>query len=171
MADDPTRAEQVRDAWYRMFGLMLSAKTRERFGRVAGDLGFTPGQLQAILELSHTDGPLSMRELAEQLDVDASYMTGIVDHLERTGHVVRGVSPKDRRVKLVSLTDAGRSMHQQAFERFAEPPEGVLDRLDDDEIEALSALLAKAVGELALDPPGWTPARHVEHAHTGGHGS
>jgi MarR family 2-MHQ and catechol resistance regulon transcriptional repressor len=151
-----------------MFGLMLSAKTRERFGRVAGELGFTPGQLQAILELSHADGPLSMRELAEQLDVDASYMTGIVDHLERNDHVVRGGSPTDRRVKLVSLTDRGRSMHQQAFERFAEPPDGVLDRLDDEEVEALGSLLAKAVGELPVDLAGWGPADHrVDHARPG----
>ncbi|MDY7103592.1 MAG: MarR family transcriptional regulator [Actinomycetota bacterium] len=153
MVDQHSRAERVRAAWHRLFGLMLSAKTRERFGHVAAELGFTPGQLQAVLDLSHAGRPLSMRELAEQLDVDASYITGIVDNLERRGHVVRQPSPTDRRVKLVSLTDDGWLVHERAFERFSEPPEGVLDELDDAELDALGSLLAKVVPDIPTRLP------------------
>jgi DNA-binding MarR family transcriptional regulator len=57
--------------------------------------------------------PISMRDLATGLACDASYVTGIVDNLEKDGLVERQVSANDRRVKQIKITDAGRAVQRE----------------------------------------------------------
>ena len=49
-----------------------------------------------------------MRDLAQAMNCDASYVTAVVDDLERAGYANRRTAPADRRVKTVVLTAAGR---------------------------------------------------------------
>jgi DNA-binding MarR family transcriptional regulator len=52
-------------------------------------------------------GERSMRELSDLLQVSPRTVTDLVDGLEGHGLVARGSHPKDRRVTLIALTDAG----------------------------------------------------------------
>jgi DNA-binding MarR family transcriptional regulator len=65
-----------------------------------GQYGFV---LRALL-----DGPLSLRDLAEQLDMTSPGALKIVDSLEADGYVTRRRSKTDGRVRTIELTDRGR---------------------------------------------------------------
>jgi DNA-binding MarR family transcriptional regulator len=53
---------------------------------------------------------ITVSELAELARVRKQTMAQAVDQLERTGYVERRPSPRDRRSRLVCLTDRGRSV-------------------------------------------------------------
>ena len=84
-----------------------------------------------------------MGELAARLGTDKPYMTIMIDDLEQRGLVTRIVSPDDRRVKVLALTDTGREIAETAERLVSEPPPG-LSRLDPDELATLVRLLEKA---------------------------
>lgn len=63
-----------------------------------------------VLTALESEGPLSMRRLAEAMDVSDASATGIVDRMEKRGLVERGHDTDDRRVVLVHATDAGRQV-------------------------------------------------------------
>ncbi|MGQ0774295.1 MAG: MarR family winged helix-turn-helix transcriptional regulator [Pseudonocardiales bacterium] len=65
----------------------------------------TPAQATVLTSLA---APMSMRSLAQRMHCDPSNITGIVDRLEDKGLVERSADPKDRRVKRVAPTSAGR---------------------------------------------------------------
>jgi DNA-binding MarR family transcriptional regulator len=48
-----------------------------------------------------------MRNFADKLRCDASWVTSLVDDLESLGYVERRILPSDRRVKTVVVTRAG----------------------------------------------------------------
>jgi DNA-binding MarR family transcriptional regulator len=63
-----------------------------------------------VMHLLTEDGPRSMREVAEALDVSQASATGIVDRMERRGLVKRRRDEDDRRVVSVVLTETGRQL-------------------------------------------------------------
>lgn len=90
-----------------------------------------------VLTALEVEGPLSMRHLAEAMDVSDASATGIVDRMEKRGLVERRHGTDDRRVVLVHPTDAG----CQVFSDMAAHRRGVLSEvlaeLTADEIAAL----------------------------------
>lgn len=113
---------------------------------VAAAHGVNPPQA-AILR--HLDEPVPMGALADNLCVDASYVTGLVDRLERLGYVERRPSPTDRRVKHVVLTEMGRETKSALRAAFVEAAD-VFDRLNEAEQSELLRLLDKAFPESRL---------------------
>jgi DNA-binding MarR family transcriptional regulator len=71
-------------------------------------------------------------------------VTWITDRLEERGYVERLADPRDRRVKLLALTDEGRRVRDEIRARLAIPPEA-LQRLSRAEQRALRDLLRKAL--------------------------
>jgi MarR family transcriptional regulator, organic hydroperoxide resistance regulator len=68
----------------------------------------TPPQLFLLSCLEHSDGQ-KPRDLAEQVCLDASSLTGLLDRTERCGLIERRPDPEDRRALRIYLTDAGRA--------------------------------------------------------------
>ena len=60
-----------------------------------------------LLWVLRRGGPVTQRDLAQALEVTPRNVTGLVDGLAASGHVVRSPHPDDRRAVLVSLTEAG----------------------------------------------------------------
>lgn len=115
-----------------------------RFPAVAMELGLAPKQLGVIWRLE-PGSQVPMRVLGESLFCEPSYMTDLVDRLEERGLLERRASPDDRRVKLIALTEEGLRTRKRALQMLYEPPEEFA-ALDEEELETLAALLAKAVG-------------------------
>ncbi len=67
----------------------------------------TPPQLFLLTCLQRQDGQ-KPRDLAEQVCLDSSSMTGLLDRTEKAGLVCRRPDPQDRRALGVYLTDLGR---------------------------------------------------------------
>src|SRR5689334_6075216 len=99
--DAPTQAEL-----HDLVGTFVAGYVRE-LGTTANRYGLTAAQTRALALLTR---PLSMRTLAERLYCDASNVTGIVDRLETRGLVERRPDERDRRIKNVATTDAGRAL-------------------------------------------------------------
>lgn len=71
-------------------------------------IDLTPEQLQ-ILGLLVEKGNCAMQKIADELVVDNSAITRIVDTLEKKKFVKRTVSKEDRRVRLVGITKTGKA--------------------------------------------------------------
>jgi DNA-binding MarR family transcriptional regulator len=91
-----------------------------------------------VLTVLEAEGALSMKRLAETMDVSDASATGIVDRMEKRGLVERRHGTDDRRVVQVHPTDAGR----QVFVDMAAHRRGVLSKvLTELTPEEMSALL------------------------------
>lgn len=133
------------DAWRRVVGLVLDS--RWRWEEVSAELGITQGGLRALLAIDPED-PRPMRELARVLNCDASYVTGLVDDLERAGYAVRRPAATDRRVKTVALTAAGKRALRKAERSLMAPPEQ-LTALPPEAQRGLARALAGALSPAA----------------------
>src|SRR5215469_15027595 len=80
-----------------------------------------PGLIKTLMRLSKEDG-VSMGEMARGIGVDPSYITALVDDLAARGLAQREVSPDDRRVKIVVLTEAGRTLAEEIEDTLSVPP-------------------------------------------------
>ena len=135
--------------WSRM--LTLFAERRDAMFALLGAHGLTPPHGHALSVLS--DGPVRMRDMADQMMCDASYITQIVDRLEEAGLAERRLSATDRRVKEVALTTKGRRAAQHLRTTFTEPPTQFA-RLTKAERAQLEMVIKRMVpGEIDLADP------------------
>lgn len=109
------------------------------FTAAATEAGLTASQAKTLTVLRSS--PASMRALASTLACDASNMTGIIDRLEKRRLVRREVSPTDRRVKNVALTEEGEQVID-GIRATMHHTQSALDKLSDDERTELYRLLS-----------------------------
>jgi DNA-binding MarR family transcriptional regulator len=106
---------------------------------IAAGVGVTPSDLLALFKL---DGVLTMKELAQRMGCDASFVTSVADTLERHGLAKREPSHRDRRVKNLVLTPEGIAAKEQLMcELAARMPWSYA--LDDTERRIFLTLLRK----------------------------
>jgi DNA-binding MarR family transcriptional regulator len=110
------------EAWRDLMTLM--ALQRQRVMGAAVAEGLTMPQGWALMQLQ-AESPRAMRDLAENMQCDASFVTAIVDRFEELGLVERRVSPRDRRVKELVLTDAGHDAQRRLQQAWVGAPEAV----------------------------------------------
>jgi DNA-binding MarR family transcriptional regulator len=132
-----TAQDQSARIWQGMRTLVLDDDRRRE---VSEALGMSFARVKALRSL--TQGPTTMRGLAERLLTDAPYTTLIVNDLEERGLVRRTVSPGDRRTKQVAVTEAGERAAAVAEKILNRPPARLLD-LDEDDLAALDKLISK----------------------------
>ena len=76
----------------------------------------TPGQY-TVLAVLNSDGPSTLRALAESEHVQAPSMTRIVNALAEQGFVTRTPHPDDGRQVRIDITDAGKDVLAEAREQ------------------------------------------------------
>ena len=114
-----------------------------RVPAVAAEFDLSPMALKLLYTLE-PDTAKPMSALAETLFCDASNVTGIVDRLEARDLIERRDSPRDRRVKLIALTDEGVVTRERIRERLHEPPAQIAALTTEDK-RALRDVLRRAV--------------------------
>ncbi len=91
----------------------LTSSAAKAMGRLARDrlgaYGVTPVQY-AVMRRLHERPSQTGAELTATLIIDSATMTGVIDRLERLGHIARTPDPKDRRVNRLDLTAEGRAL-------------------------------------------------------------
>src|SRR5579863_4301988 len=116
--------------------------------RIPRELSLTSASTLATLERT---GPRRITDLAVIEGVTQPAMTVLVRVLEQSGLVERRGDPTDKRVTLVWLTEAGasyvRTRRRAGVQAFAR----LIDKLTDDEFEALMAALPALQHLAALD--------------------
>lgn len=72
------------------------------------DLDLTASEINALANLADGRGR-TVSELAAAVGTRLTTLTGVLDRLERRGHVTRRVSTADRRAVVIELTGTGRT--------------------------------------------------------------
>ncbi|MEU5423319.1 MarR family transcriptional regulator [Streptomyces sp. NPDC020667] len=109
-------------AWGNLREVVLGGNERRK--EVVEALGMSFFRIKALRRIAQ--GPMTLRELADQLLTDRPYTTLVVDDLEKRGLVERTPNPADRRSKIVSVTPSGRSAADRANRILGSPPAALL---------------------------------------------
>ena len=104
--------------------------------------GLTQAQFAVIEVLGHL-GPLKIGEICKKMLVTGGNMTLVLDNIEKIGLVERVPSKDDRRAIDVQLTDKGKNLFDEVFEKHAENIAKYMSVLTPAEQSTLGSLLKK----------------------------
>ena len=134
-------------------GLFLSR--RNVLFEAFAELQLTPPHGHAMITLLN-NGPTRMRDMADNMACDASYITAVADRLEELGFAERRPAGDDRRVKELALTPKGTRVATRLNGVFTDPP-AALQQLSAADQAAL-ARIAKQLFDGQTDTD-WIPSR------------
>jgi len=124
---------------------------------IADGFGIAPHDLLALFKL---EGGLAMKELAQRMGCDASFVTAIADTLEKRGFIRREPSQRDRRIKNLMLTSEGMTAKERLMAQLAAKMPWCY-ALDEAERRCFLGLLRKM-----LDTPGPEPSANAGESRT-----
>ena len=83
---------------------------------IAAGFDIAPHDLLALFKM---DAGLAMKDLAQRMGCDASFVTAVADTLEKRGFIRREPSQRDRRVKYLMLTQEGVAAKERMMAQLA----------------------------------------------------
>jgi DNA-binding MarR family transcriptional regulator len=106
-----------------------------------GELELTGSEINVLANLA--DGRArSVRQLATETGTRATTLTGVLDRLERRGHLVRELDPADRRSFRITLTRSGRAVAGQVSDAVQEIERTALAGLSGRQLAGFQAVVA-----------------------------
>lgn len=126
-----------------------------RVAEVLARFGVTEGEINVLATLRRAGPPneLTPTELYRGLLLSSSAMTNRLDRLEERGLVRRIPDVADRRKIRVALTDAGRTLVDEAIDVHTQHMAEELGMLDEAERLQLEGLLRRVLVDLERDHP------------------
>lgn len=112
-------------------------------------------QLKVLMLAVHR-GPVTAHVVAEELQVSAATVSGLVSRLVERDLITQVPSPTDRRARILTPTDRGRTALEEVASVQLRQRRELLRRLSDDELAALAAGMegiARAVREVVAEQP------------------
>ena len=136
-----------------LFGRLSEAAERvmrDHMNPLFAEAGLQSGEFDVLATLRRSGEPymLSPTRLYEATMISSGGMTDRLDRLERAGLIERRPDPKDRRGKLIALTDPGRRLIDETIGRHVANEERLLSALTWAEQKTLDALLRKLIAGL-----------------------
>ena len=108
----------------------------------------TPSEINVLANLA--DGRRrSVAELSAATGTRATTLTGVLDRLERRGHLVRRAHPSDRRAVLLELTPAGADAAAEVREAITELEDRLLGGLPAEAVAGFRTVVSALTGEPA----------------------
>ncbi len=133
-----------------------------RLARIVGDrqeavyaqFGLNRGEFDVLATLRRSGAPfqLSPKALCASLMLSSGGMTGRLDRLERAGLVTRSPDPTDRRGLVITLTDRGRELVDEAVAAGLALQREILERLPPDSRAQLADLLRDLLAAATVEP-------------------
>ena len=102
--------------------------------------GLTPAQA-LFLGMLGERGPMSVSQIATSLGVSSSAITLLADRLHQAGLLLRERDEEDRRVVVLTMTEAGKAIRERLTEQRFRILQALLARLSLQDVEALSKIL------------------------------
>jgi DNA-binding MarR family transcriptional regulator len=127
----------------------LSALIQRELERVFAQHGLAGSDFDVLATLRRSEAPLAPGELSRSMMVTTGGMTKLLDRLEAQGLIRREPDPRDRRGRLIVLTDDGRALVDRAVEAHLQNEQRLLAAFSKAEREDLAALLRQLL--IALD--------------------
>ncbi len=116
--------------------------------------GLSPATFNVLMILDGAGGELCPHEIGDRLLVTRGTVTGLLDSLERQGHITRSVHPDDRRMFVVRMTKKGRKLLTDLLPEFFPVEAQMMSVLSPREKETLVRLLGKVESHLSCGPLG-----------------
>jgi DNA-binding MarR family transcriptional regulator len=121
--------------------LLALASAHARAVRVLEVRGLSFAELRLLVPLREASAGRRPTELAHELHLTASGVTRALLPLERRGIIERRKDPSDARASLAVLTEAGRTLLDEALEEAGERASRLLRRLNVGQSKQLQRLL------------------------------
>lgn len=137
------------------FGWALSVVFRAYLKASGTAMGTLPGGPRGhqVLEAATRQPPVSQSVIAQEVGIDRTVMTYLLDDLEREGLLTRRPDPADRRSRQVIATELGVKRLRELRELMSHVQDFVLQDLDEGDRGTLRCLLQRAALRLdSLDP-------------------
>jgi DNA-binding MarR family transcriptional regulator len=118
--------------------------------QLSDDHGLTINEYECLLRLSRADDQAMRRiDLSRELLLTPSGVTRLLDGLEETGYVEKGVCDSDARVTYAVLTDQGRDKLEEASRTHFAQTQALFDeRFTPKEQATLAELLGRLSGDV-----------------------
>ncbi|MGC4761016.1 MarR family winged helix-turn-helix transcriptional regulator [Micromonospora trifolii] len=147
----PDRPDPLDDDLGWMLGIVFRGYVRAAEHALAD---FPGGPRGYQLLTAASNGPArNQGAIAEEIGIDRTVLTYLIDDLERPGFVARRADPTDRRNRLVEVTDVGRAAWEQRRLALRQVESHLLGALTPTESATLRSLLQKvACSAQAVDP-------------------
>ena len=110
------------------------------------DVNVTPVQFALLFAASQATG-LDQRTLAGRIGLDTSTIGAVVDRLERRELIERNVSPDDKRVRLLSVTPAGKKLLQGVMPAMLRAQDRMLAPLPEADRSTFMTMVKRIVEE------------------------
>jgi MarR family 2-MHQ and catechol resistance regulon transcriptional repressor len=104
--------------------------------------GISPTEF-AVLEVLYTGGPLPIGEVGARVLLTSGSMTYVADKLVERGLLARRPCGEDQRVIYAGLTDAGRTLMDEVYPRYAGVVARAFGDLDESDQRAATELLRR----------------------------
>ncbi len=129
--------------------------------------GLHPTDVEAltrVLVAEERGTPLTAGALGKDLGLTSGAITGVVDRLERAGHMTRVRDDTDRRKVLLRYSARGRALAEEFFAPLGRHTDAAMDQFTPEELEGTRRFLAvtgtamAAVRQSLTPPPAGTAA-------------
>jgi len=138
--------------WLRLLTCTHLVETHVRKA-LAKEFKTTLPRFDLMAQLERAPQGLQMGELSRRMLVTGGNVTGIVDHLERCGVLVRTEDPADRRAYRVKLTKEGRRLFAQMAAEHETWIVKLFSGIPKREQRALTESLSRLRGQLTRETP------------------
>ncbi len=109
------------------------------------DSGLTASQFE-VLEVLYDLGDLRICDIIEKILATGGNMTVVIDNLAKDGLVQQCIDPQDKRVKLIRITEKGKSLMDDLMPRYLDNINSIFKDLSEAEKQNLREILIKLSG-------------------------
>lgn len=118
--------------------------------RYLDQYGLYIGQPRFLFVLGSQPG-MSQAALSQELQLSKETVSVTLRRLEHTGYINRVISPEDKRIKLLYLTDKGSALLPDLKQHFADVNQRMFSQLEEKEKELLESLYEKMIQGLGKE--------------------
>jgi DNA-binding MarR family transcriptional regulator len=119
---------------------VFAHRSMRDFKRFMDDTGLSPSQVNTLMRL-HYGRMCGVTDVAGHLGITNAAASQMIERLVQMGLLARTESPADRRVKQLTLTDAGRTLVQDGIEARRRWMEDLVETLTPDEQATIASAL------------------------------
>lgn len=114
--------------------------------RMLSPYGLTHTQFKILMMLYHQpDKSVRQADIEEHFSMTNPTVTGIIQNLEKKNLVQRIENPRDKRSKLLALTESAREMEAEMHQLSELREQQITEKLTDEEKQQLIELLKKII--------------------------